>query len=134
MHTASRTLDTICEGEVVTAREVSSPNRPIDNPVKKNPPSKQALSHLAESGEPCRIQIRLVTAQLARDYVRGTLKDNPTATNNVFAFDGAFISGNTSLVTILVASRARTSLTPFFFRQHFDTKPLMHLVGFQKMI
>jgi hypothetical protein len=93
LHIASRILDTICEGEIVTAKEVSiSPNPPIDNPVKIPQSKKQA--HVPGSGGPGRIQIRLITAQLARDHVRATLKEN----DNVFAFDGAFISGNTSLV------------------------------------
>ena len=131
-HIASRILDTICEGELVTAREVSiSPNPPIDNPVFNIPRSKQA--HLPESGGPCRIQIRLVTAQLARDHVRATLKDNATTIDNIFAFDGAFINGNTSLVTIRCIACTGIS-DAYFFRLYFDAKPLVHWVGSQKMI
>ena len=95
----SSILHTIHDDELVTARAVSiGPSPPISNPVdniRQSYPSKPA-----ESTEPGRIQIRLVTAQLARAHARATLQDDSTTLNNTFAFDGAFINGNTSLVTI----------------------------------
>jgi len=130
----SRILDTIRDDELVTARAVSNP--PIDNrdPAENVPkPSLSKQINNAESGGRSGIQIRLVTAQLARLHARGTLKDGSTTIKNIFAFDGAFVSGNTSLVTIRCISCTGNSDT-FLFRMHFVVKPLVPLVGSQKMI
>ncbi len=128
----SRILDTIRDDELVTARAVSNP--PIDNPAENVP--KFSLSKQINNAEPggrSRIQIRLVTAQLARLHARATLKDGSTAIKNIFAFDGAFVSGNTSLVTIRCISSTGSS-DVFLFRMHFVVKRLVPLVGSQKMI
>jgi len=130
----SHILDAIRDDELVTARVSISANPPIDDPVKTTPQSYLSKhGYLAESGEPIRIQIRLVTAQLARVHARTTLKDGSTTINSIFAFDGAFISGNTSLVTIRCIACTGIS-DAILFRLHFDMKPLVHLVGSQKMI
>ena len=127
-------LHTIHDDELVTARAVSiSPSPPISNPVdniRQSYPSKPA-----KSTEPSRIQISLVTAQLTRAHARATLQDGSTTLNNTFAFDGAFINGNASLVTIRdIPCTGIVISDMFLFRLLFDVKPLVHLVGSQKMI
>jgi hypothetical protein len=99
-------LDTIREDELVTSRVIStSPThvgRPAD-PVKETPHSQSYPSTrrcIAEPNEPSRIQIHLVSAELARRHAAVTLKHGTTAINGILAFEGEFISGNTSLVTI----------------------------------
>jgi hypothetical protein len=58
------------------------------------PPPKQS----ADIGEPGRIQVQLITAEMARENARDALTDDSIPSKKVMAFDGAFVSGNTSLV------------------------------------
>ena len=97
----SRILDTIFDDELVTARAISTSIKPpVDTPAKNTTqPSQSNQRYIAEPTEPNRIQICLVTAELARAHARATLKDGKGPINGILAFDGEFISGNTSLVT-----------------------------------
>ena len=67
---------------------------------------KPQHSHLVvsrpEEPSPSRIQIRLVSAALARSHAKGSMKEGSEPTNGVLAFDGQFVSGHTSLVRFTV--------------------------------
>jgi hypothetical protein len=97
----------IREDELVTTRVIpaghASPTNV--NPVKPTPQSQistysSPAHHVAEPNEPSRIQIRLVSAEMARrnavSFKNGMNPDN----DGILAFEGEFISGNTTLVTI----------------------------------
>jgi hypothetical protein len=122
-------LDTIRDDELVTARTISTSVKAPDDSSVNKPPSSQSYpgpskqQYATEPHEPSRIQIRLVTAALARVHARATLKDRNVAQHGIFAFDGEFISGNTSLVTIrLVGSLCSSDIS---FRMLSDVKPLV---------
>jgi hypothetical protein len=102
----------IREDELVTTRRVipASHASPANvNPVKPTPDSESQILtyssppyHVAELNEPGRIQIRLVSAELARRNA-ASFKTGVNAHNDgdgVLAFEGEFISGNTTLVIV----------------------------------
>lgn len=43
-------------------------------------------------------QIRLVTAEMARNHAKEVLKETSEPSNGVLAFNGEFVSGNTTIV------------------------------------
>lgn len=90
-------VDMIAEGEIVTARPYTNMAAPAR---KAEPTLDTGLVNSAiecSPEEPVRVQIRLVTAELARAHARSTPKEQSAATNGLLAFDGEFVSGNTSL-------------------------------------
>jgi len=102
----SRILDTIRDNELVTSRAIPKPTSHggSTSPVKKSHPSSRGYITKSSNDEPGRIQIRLVSAEMARVHARATLKHGGSTTTikaGVLAFDGEFISGNTSLVIFI---------------------------------
>jgi hypothetical protein len=97
----SRVLDTIRDDEVVTARAVPSRSgRRINDSAENVPQTHSPIRSYNERNVPASIQIRLITAELARAHARVSLKDDSAVMEGFLAFDGEFISGNTSLVML----------------------------------
>ncbi|KAJ6627692.1 hypothetical protein B0H10DRAFT_1905503 [Mycena sp. CBHHK59/15] len=89
-------VDMIEEGDVVTAR-AGAPAARIIEPPQSHVSLKSRAEYATSSDEPERFQMRLVTAEHARLHARRTPKDQSEPTTGVFAFDGEFVSGNTTL-------------------------------------
>lgn len=90
----------IHDGEVVTAlAEVGASDVSLPPTVVLSS-SKTSHASVVSQDDPGRLQIRLVTAELARKHARATPKDKSEPTTGVLAFEGEFVSGNTSLVSI----------------------------------
>ncbi|KAJ7677170.1 hypothetical protein B0H17DRAFT_123065 [Mycena rosella] len=96
-------IDMIAEDDIVTARSCA-----VQMDVAVSAPKRESrfvtpstsTEVTASPEEPTRLQIRFVTAELARVYARGTPKEQSEATNGVLAFDGESVSGNTTLKCI----------------------------------
>ena len=113
----SRVQDIIREDELVTSRVISAGPSDIANDTIRPTPQPRiypsAQHYIAEPNEPSRIQIRLVSAELARSHASAVRNGaSATAIDGVFAFEGEFISGNTSLVNIVHPGAAVPALTP----------------------
>jgi hypothetical protein len=95
----------IREDELVTARVIStSPGHSIGlaNSIKPTPQLRtypSAWQYVAEPEEPSRMRIRIISAELARRHA-SALRNGARAIDGILAFEGEFIDGNTSLVTI----------------------------------
>ncbi|KAJ7446553.1 hypothetical protein FB451DRAFT_1412223 [Mycena latifolia] len=93
-------VDTIAEGDIVTARSCAVPmGGAVSAPKtesRNDTPLTSPVVHAAPE-EPARAQFRFVTAELARAHARSTPKEQSEATNGILAFDGEFVSGNTPL-------------------------------------
>jgi hypothetical protein len=91
-------VDMIAEGDVVTARPIS--------PGTGSKASSQAdplFTHKPDAPKnkpdaPDAVQIRLVTAEIARMHAKKNPKDQTTSDAGVLAFDGEFVNRNTTLV------------------------------------
>lgn len=93
-------MDVILDGEVVTAlAEVGASGVSLPPTVVLSS-SKTSHASVVSQDDPGHLQIRLVTAELARKHARATPKDKSEPTTGVLAFEGEFVSGNTSLVSI----------------------------------
>jgi hypothetical protein len=90
-------------------------------------------TYIAQPDEPCRMQVRLVTAELARNHAKETPKDSSEPTNGVLAFEGEFISGNTTLVGNMHFKHPRRELHFVFHSTLFRGRRLESLTGHQKM-
>ncbi|KAJ7735835.1 hypothetical protein DFH07DRAFT_967025 [Mycena maculata] len=95
-------VDMIPEDEIVTARSSTvvtsvSASMPKHEPVLYSDHLIGGPESTISPHNPGRIQIRFVTAELARVHARGTPKTQTEATNGILAFDGEFVSGNTTL-------------------------------------
>ncbi|TFK70120.1 hypothetical protein BDN72DRAFT_795723 [Pluteus cervinus] len=105
-------IDLISDGEIVTARvqrgteDITdpSPSQNQDTEMADPPPYSRAAAkrvpaqRSTDDGDKFgRVRITLVSAQLARSFAAGNTKTLDLPQNGVQAFEGEFISGNTSL-------------------------------------
>ena len=138
----SRVQDIIREDELVTSRVISesqSDTQRVDNdtviPTPQQPRMYPSAQHyIAEPNEPSRIQIRLVSAELARSHA-SAVRNGASATDieGALAFEGEFISGNTSLVNIFTPGCSRACSDASSLSMLSDVKSLGCLDGSQKM-
>ncbi|KAJ7581814.1 hypothetical protein C8J56DRAFT_1029289 [Mycena floridula] len=103
-------VDIIVEGELVTARYGSTTLDDDDDDVEMRPISPQKphpapQDSSSSSPDPVdRLQIRLVTAEMARRHANATPKETSEPPNSIPAFDGEFINANMSLGDLQVQS------------------------------
>ncbi|KAG6886551.1 hypothetical protein C0992_003430 [Termitomyces sp. T32_za158] len=69
-------------------------------------------------------QIRLVTAELARKHAKEALKETSEPSNGVLAFDGEFVSGNT---TISALRQEAAEVFGWGFSKSFEESPCCHI-------
>jgi hypothetical protein len=106
-------VDTVRDGELITARRLLIPSDSAsivdtigpgcggDDSVETPSLSHaQKPAHATPTNEPSRMQVRLISAELARNHAKVSLKEGSEDPNGILAFDGEFISGHTSLVGI----------------------------------
>lgn len=97
-------INVIADSEIVTARPVTvSPDSNHHRRVSNPPPYVgevigKPATQIRDESTGGRLQIQLVTAQLARQHAASNLKDTSLPSNGTLAFDGQLVSGNTSLV------------------------------------
>jgi hypothetical protein len=90
---------------VVKAKAIATADRaPVDEDVEMTPASTSNTSSskhpfIASKDDPSRLQIRLVTAEMARKYASATPKEISEPTNSVLAFDGEYVNASATLVT-----------------------------------
>jgi hypothetical protein len=97
------TIAIIRDGELVIA---SSKGMTAPNSITKRRP-RTDKSHIAHPDEPSRMQVRLVTAELARDFAKENPKLQVEPANGILAFDGELISGNVTFVRAIHSKEAR---------------------------
>jgi hypothetical protein len=66
--------------------------------TKPKPKPRSDTSHIAHPDEPIRMQVRVVTADIARDFAKEKPKEQTEPTNGILAFEGELISGNVTFV------------------------------------
>ncbi|KAJ6518100.1 hypothetical protein C8R47DRAFT_1086007, partial [Mycena vitilis] len=98
-------IDMIGEEELVTARVAHTEPAPSLSVVKAEPSFDASadgfeVEAVADVDPPPGMQIRLVTAELARLHAKATPREKSEATNGVFAFGGEFVDGNTTLKSL----------------------------------
>ena len=112
----SSIVDTLRDDEILIARPLPNLSRSPtpDANIQTSSRTSHSESHMSkpqhshlvvsrpEEPSPSRIQIRLVSAALARSHAKGSMKEGSQPTNGVLAFDGQFVSGHTSLVRFTV--------------------------------
>jgi hypothetical protein len=131
-------MDTHRDDELIIARPLSNlsrsaaPDANIQTSSKTSPHSESHVSKpqhshrvisRPEEPSPGHIQIRLVSAALARSHAKESLKEGSEPTNGVLAFDGQFISGHTSLVCFPVMLRFPVLSFLIFLRRTLDDSP-----------
>lgn len=72
----------------------------------RNKSPRADLKHASMDAEnrPGRFRLRLITAELARQRAKKTPTELSESTNDLLAFDGEFVGGNTTFVSVISKS------------------------------
>ncbi|KAG6844814.1 hypothetical protein H0H87_003481 [Tephrocybe sp. NHM501043] len=119
-------VEMILDSDVVIARP-SQPHGPFIMSTSQLPTlvSTPNLDQKEKEGEEHnRYQIRLITAELARAHAKETLKESTEPTNGILAFDGQFVSGNTTLSALRQQAVSVLGWKPF--GESFEDEPCHH--------